>query len=316
MQDLVNDIRRSSRDLVRELGLLEPTAAGTDLSISAVHAILEIGAAGSLTARQISERLLLEKSTVSRMLKSLVHRGDLEERASPRDARAKEIRLSPQGRKTLAAITGHANARVQEALASLTEARKRTVREGLSCYSAALKEARCAGGNTHATESDMLQTGYVPGLIGSITRLHGEYYSRTVGFGAAFEIAVAGGLMEFTPRLGSPDNQIWHVREHGEIAGSIAIDGEDLDDGVAHLRWYFLSGSLRGTGTGRALLEAALGFCDERGFRETHLWTFKGLDAARRLYERNGFSLADEYVGSQWGKEMMEQKFVRKRELA
>ena len=43
--DLIAEIRRSSRELVRELGLLQPGAAGTDLSISAVHAILEIGAA-------------------------------------------------------------------------------------------------------------------------------------------------------------------------------------------------------------------------------------------------------------------------------
>jgi len=37
----------------------------------------------------------------------------------------------------------------------------------------------------------------------------------------------------------------------------------------------------------------------------------KGLDAARSLYERNGFTLADEYVGTQWGTPVTEQKFVR-----
>ena len=93
--------------------------------------------------------------------------------------------------------------------------------------------------------------------------------------------------------------------------GSIAIDGEDLGDGIAHLRWFIVSDALRGTGRGRVLLQDALNFCDERGFEETHLWTFEGLDAARRLYEENGFVLAEEYWGDQWGKKMREQRFIR-----
>ena len=74
---------------------------------------------------------------------------------------------------------------------------------------------------------------------------------------------------------------------------------------------FCLSPNLRGTGIGRALLQAALDFCDERGFAEVHLWTISGLDAARRMYEQNGFVLAEEWVGDQWGKELTEQKFLR-----
>ena len=39
------------------------------------------------------------------------------------------------------------------------------------------------------------------------------------------------------------------------------------------------------------------------------LWTFAGLDAARRLYERAGFRLAEERRGTQWGIEVTEQRF-------
>jgi len=39
----------------------------------------------------------------------------------------------------------------------------------------------------------------------------------------------------------------------------------------------------------------------------------KGLDAARHLYEREGFLLAEEYAGAQWGVSLMEQRFVRER---
>ncbi|NNF78437.1 MAG: GNAT family N-acetyltransferase, partial [Rhizobiales bacterium] len=80
---------------------------------------------------------------------------------------------------------------------------------------------------------------------------------------------------------------------------------------ISHLRWFIVSDALRGTGVGRTLLGEALNFCDRQGFKETHLWTFKGLDAARRLYEANGFVLADEYWGDQWGKKVREQRFAR-----
>jgi hypothetical protein len=39
--------------------------------------------------------------------------------------------------------------------------------------------------------------------------------------------------------------------------------------------------------------------------------TFKGLDAARHLYEKHGFSLVHEVPGTQWGTEVIEQEFVR-----
>ncbi|MDN3718888.1 hypothetical protein QW131_05835 [Roseibium salinum] len=63
--DLVNDIRAASRRLVREFGFLDKTIAGTDLSGSGVHAILEIGLNPGLTAKDLVARLKLEKNPPS-----------------------------------------------------------------------------------------------------------------------------------------------------------------------------------------------------------------------------------------------------------
>jgi len=46
-------------------------------------------------------------------------------------------------------------------------------------------------------------------------------------------------------------------------------------------------------------------------FDETYLDTFKGLDAARHLYETCGFRLTQEATGSQWGTPVTEQRFTR-----
>lgn len=54
-----------------------------------------------------------------------------------------------------------------------------------------------------------------------------------------------------------------------------------------------------------------MAFCDSRQFSAVQLWTFKGLDAARKLYESFGFTLIREWQGSSGGKVMTEQQFTR-----
>lgn len=154
--------------------------------------------------------------------------------------------------------------------------------------------------------------GYRPGLIARVTEMHALYYARTAGFGQRFESVVASGLAAFCDRLAHPVNGLWTAMRNDRILGSIAIDGEDLGNGTAHLRWFIMDDESRGSGMGRQLLSAALGFVDAHRFQETHLWTFSGLDAARHLYETNGFRCIEEYLGDQWGTEVLEQRFVRK----
>jgi hypothetical protein len=52
-------VRNASRRMVRELGFMQPTLAETDLPPSAVHAIIEIGNQGAMTANHLAQVLLL-----------------------------------------------------------------------------------------------------------------------------------------------------------------------------------------------------------------------------------------------------------------
>ncbi len=155
--------------------------------------------------------------------------------------------------------------------------------------------------------------GYRPGLIGRVAEMHALYYARAAGFGQRFESVVAAGLAAFCDRLDSPASAIWTAVRAERIVGSVAIDGEDPGPATAHLRWFIVDDGERGAGLGRRLLGAALGFADERGFAQTHLWTFAGLDAARHLYKSYGFECVEERPGSQWGSEVLEQRFARPR---
>ncbi len=158
-----------------------------------------------------------------------------------------------------------------------------------------------------------LESGYRPGALAACVEMHARYYSRTSGFGRAFEALVAKGLAEFFERLDNSGNGLWLALQGDRIVGTVAIDGEDLGPGVAHLRWFIVDDGTRGGGIGRKLLAEALRFCDRQGFAEVQLWTFRGLETARHLYEALGFVLVEERLGRQWGKEVMEQRFVRRR---
>ncbi len=155
--------------------------------------------------------------------------------------------------------------------------------------------------------------GYRPGVIGRCLELQARYYAQHHGFGRHFETGRATDIAGFFARENDPRSRFWCALHGDEIVGTIAIDASDLGNGIAHVRWFVIGDVLRGTGVGNRLLATALDYVDENDFAETQLWTFHGLDAARKLYETAGFVLRDEYDGEQWGPMIREQHFVRPR---
>ncbi len=136
---LIDDIRAASRQMVRELGFMDATVAATDYPPSAVHAILEIGIRGPMTSAQLADFLHLEKSSISRLVRKLIDNGELRETTDTDDARFKPLMLTTKGRRTMAELHAFGRRQVSGALARLTEAERRTVREGLMLYARALR---------------------------------------------------------------------------------------------------------------------------------------------------------------------------------
>ena len=123
-----------------------------------------------------------------------------------------------------------------------------------------------------------------------------------------FRDKVARDLAEFRHALPHVDCGLWFARRDDATVGSVAIDGRARENG-AHLRWFIVDDRLRGGGVGAALIDSALAFCRQRAFDSVYLWTFAGLDAARRLYEARGFRLEQEVEAETWGRRVREQKF-------
>ena len=157
-----------------------------------------------------------------------------------------------------------------------------------------------------------IQKGYIPGAIGRVAELHGTYYQRHAGFGVYFESKVVRGLADFCECYEEDRDGLWLATFNDRIEGSIAIDGSHAQTDGAHLRWFITADAIRGTGCGKALLGTAIEFCRARHYGRIYLWTFEGLYAARHLYEKFGFLLTHQEMGTQWGTKVNEQCFELK----
>ena len=160
----------------------------------------------------------------------------------------------------------------------------------------------------------MIRRGWQPGLVGEVIRAHGTYYARDWNFPAYFEAKVAREMGEFLTRLADRD-ALLSAWDGATFLGSLTIDGTDpaLDPGQAHLRWFIMTDAARGRGIGRQLVQAGMDHLRAHDFASCYLTTFAGLDAARRLYEQAGFTLAQEEEAQSWGTTVREQLFTWRR---
>ncbi|GGX38150.1 MarR family transcriptional regulator [Tateyamaria omphalii] len=302
-------MRASARHIVRELGFMQKGLAGTDLSPSAVHTIVELGYGTVNTASHLGTLLHLEKSSVSRLVQKLEKDGLISTEPDPADKRSRILSLTDDGRVLLRDVERFGRRQLRSALSALSQDDVAQIGTGLSLF------AKSLNAQDHPVKTVLPQIevreGYCTGVIASVAHLHATYYAQHYDFGAVFERKVATEMSEFMGRIGNPKNTTFSAYLGDELVGSLSLDSEDLGEGVSHLRWFIVSPRSQGAGIGNLLLGKATAFVDDGGFDRTHLWTFRGLDAARHLYEKHGFALAHETSGEQWGTRVFEQEFVR-----
>lgn len=256
--------------MVRELGFMNSTLAATTYNSSAVHALLEIEQNKALTAAQLVESLGLEKSSISRLIQKLIKNDEITELSNPEDGRVKNLLLTSKGKELVNHIHLFEQQQVSSALKQLALKQQQTVVDGITLYADALKYYRLSL-KPSVNQSIEILEGYRPGIIERVTQIHAEFYFEHAGFGAYFEKKIATGLSEFIDRLNGPCNKIWLAVQNGNIVGSIVIDGQDLDNNHAHLRWFILDQECRGMAVGKLLLSKSLAFCQTQQFDAVEL---------------------------------------------
>jgi N-acetylglutamate synthase-like GNAT family acetyltransferase len=104
-----------------------------------------------------------------------------------------------------------------------------------------------------------------------------------------------------------PKERIWIAEAQGRIVGCVAI--VDALGGTAQLRWFLVDPASRGHGLGRSLLDHAVDFARQAGYRAIVLWTVSALAAAAALYRAAGFIRVEERAGRHWGVDVIEERY-------
>ena len=148
-----------------------------------------------------------------------------------------------------------------------------------------------------------------PGDAGYVAYMHGRYYWKNHCFYPSSEYYFIKYLADF---VHDPvGGMLWIAEADEKIIGSVAI--VRVDNKTAQFRWFLVDDAWQGRGLGKQLIQIALDFCRENTYEEVFLWTFKGLDKARTLYNNAGFVLTEEKVNNEWSNvEIIEQKMILK----
>ena len=156
-----------------------------------------------------------------------------------------------------------------------------------------------------------LGRGWQKGALGWVIAEHGRYYQDHWGLGAAFEARVAEGLGAFMARFDPARDQFLLAADAAGLLGAISVDGSGPHAAAhgARIRYFIIAERAQGRGIGRRLMGEAMAGIAAAGFERAFLTTFRGLGAARKLYEDFGFALTQEALDSSWGTPLHEQRF-------
>jgi putative acetyltransferase len=96
-----------------------------------------------------------------------------------------------------------------------------------------------------------------------------------------------------------PGSSYFVAEMDGTIAGGVGIfPTAGLPDGTCELVKMYLIPSARGIGLGKTLIEKALAFASNAGFRQVYIETMPELSQAMKVYEKFGFSYLDKQLGN------------------
>ena len=116
---------------------------------------------------------------------------------------------------------------------------------------------------------------------------------------------VESDLHDIELRYVAPHAGFWVTEADGVIAGTVAVRSKH--EKTCELKRLYVSKRARGRGLGRALYDHAEAFARAAGYDCIWLDSSRKFTEARKLYERNGFTLTAE-LDNDWCDNVYEKK--------
>ncbi len=139
----INLLRHNARDVVRELGLLNDAYFEIGVTLAERHLLIELSTCTTgPTMGEIAERLLVDKSTVSRLIEKAIKKGYVRCVLDEKDKRKRFLYLTELGLKTLKTFEPIAFKQTKKALLTLSTEEIDLVHQGVYLYAKGLKNSR------------------------------------------------------------------------------------------------------------------------------------------------------------------------------
>jgi DNA-binding MarR family transcriptional regulator/GNAT superfamily N-acetyltransferase len=282
----VEAVRAFNRFYTRTMGLTRDGYATRPLAEARV--IYELGTHSAREVGDLRRDLDIDAGQLSRLLARLEAGGEVERAPSPQDARRRVVRLTERGQATWRDLDAESAAQIGAILDALPDAHAAI---------AALRSLR----QVIEPEQTLVIRGLEPGDLGWLVERHGVLYAREYGWDESFERLVAQIAATFDPST----DKAWIAEHGGRRAGAVLCVHED--ETTAKLRTLLVEPSARGLGLGTRLVRTVIKHARDRGYYTLTLWTNDVLHAARRIYEREGFTLEREAPHRAFGHDLTEQ---------
>lgn len=289
-ESICAQIRRNSRQLVREMSVVNVSYLDTGYSISQCHVLFELSPDHSLRLLELSERLQMDKSNTSRTVAGLVDLGLIKVAKSSSDGRQRIFSLTGKGKRTLQSITEIADQQVENALENLDDGQQQTVVQGLQLYANALRKSRLQS----AYEIRLIRKEDVSQVAEVLRSVLTEF--KAVGEGYSI---VDPEIDDMYSHYQSSKSCYFVIAQDDQVVGCgglAPLEGGDSD--TCELRKMFFLPRLRGIGMGRRLLSLLLNEAKKRKFRNCYLETLDRMWRANELYLRSGFEEVSKPLGN------------------
>lgn len=316
LSEKISALRNFSRQLVRELGYLRTPVAGSDLSPSAVHTLLELGMQPGMLARDLATALRLDKSNASRQIGKMEAQGLLRRETVAADARSYALFLTDAGHALYQEADDFGTRQVGKVLEQLDDAQQQALGRYMSLYASALSQANLHP-RTDAPHPERIHRGYRPGCQSDVVGLVAK--DLLAGLPAAQAMAAESAMHQafgtLLAQLDQPGHHLWLYAEGDQVLGAIALQ-RDAASQRAQLGWFIVHRTVRGTGAGQMLLQAALAQADLQE-QELEATLITRLDQPAPLgeavYRKAGFAALQTQAEDLWGVPVSRTRFVRQR---
>ena len=297
----INILRHNARSMVRELGLLNDAYFEIGVTLAERHLLIELACCTCPTMGEIAERLLLDKSTASRLIAKAVQKGYIQYTTDQKDKRKKFIHLTEAGKETLNAFEPIAFNQTKEALLTLSEKEAELVHKGIALYAKGLKNSRLQKKEREKNESKIKLGELALQFAGLGCTLRPYIQEDEESLYKIFQEVVDAGnqfpyesssIQEFYRQFFSPKSQVYvvHSSEQEAIGGFyIKPNFSGRAEHIANAA-YMLKSAERGRGIGTLLVKASLKIAKELGFQAMQFNMVLSQNLiALKLYEKLGF---------------------------